>query len=961
MGVLLNRASKTTLTSSRVPFGLVFGLATVISSPLNPAYGQIVPDSTISNSSVVNSGCTQCIINGGTVRGPNLFHSFREFSIPTGGEAIFNNSSQVENIFSRVTGNSISNIDGLIQSNSTANLFLINPNGIVFGPESRLDIGGSFVATSADQIEFGNRGFFSASDPEDPSPLLTIEPSALRMSQVQSGQIRVQSSADDVGLRVPDGESLILLGRDITVDGGQLQALAGSVTIGAVAESGTVSFSLTDDITIPDQVGRGRILFTNGAFVDVASNDGGDIHLIARSIDILSSNFRAGIREGLGAVDSRSGDIRLEATEQINVSDESIIFNGISPDAVGSGGNIVITTKELQATKGVLLSVSTFGQGDTGDIVIEASDRMLFEGQASPFQLSGIGSLVRPGAVGNAGTVRISTAILEVRDGGLIAASSRGVGSSGNIFIEASDRALFSGFAASARSRIEEEGIYLGSRGRGNIQITAGELLILNGAQITTSTFGQGNAGDVVLNVQEHLLVTGSTVDLEGQAVNSGVFSRVGSGAIGDGGNVTINTRDLTVLDAAIVLADTLGQGNAGNVVIEARDRVVFSDNRSSGELLTLVSTGVSEGAVGSGGDIRITANSLLLNGGARLSAGTDGGGVAGNVDLRVVDAVTISGFSPLTGLSSSITSFSDDSAGGRGGRINVNTRSLRVLNGGILNASTTGNFPGGDIRVDANVVEIQSGGQISTAAFASGRAGSIRLFIDDQVSINGIGSSIRQRRRAFGQDALAVTTVFDGVAPSGVFASTDASSSGSGGSIRIANPQTLTVSNGARISVDSLGNGDSGNVRIQATEIALSDGVISAISDGEGTGGNISLTPDLLTLGNQSLISTETSSNDGGNISIGSNQLLSLRRNSLISTEAGKAEGAGNGGDVSISSDFLVALANENSDIVANAFTGRGGNIAITAQGILGIEPQETNTPQSDITASSRFGVDGV
>ena len=168
-------------------------------------------------------------ITGGTQAGSNLFHSFGQFSVPTGGTAFFNNAVDIQNIISRVTGGSISNIDGLIRANGTANLFLINPSGIVFGRNASLNVGGSFVASTANAIQFGNLGFFSASNPNNPA-LLTVNPSALFFNQIAAAS-NPNISTTATNLSVRDGQGLFLVGGNINIDSGRLNASGGRVEL----------------------------------------------------------------------------------------------------------------------------------------------------------------------------------------------------------------------------------------------------------------------------------------------------------------------------------------------------------------------------------------------------------------------------------------------------------------------------------------------------------------------------------------------------------------------------------------------------------------------------------------------------------------------------------------------------------------------------------------------------------
>ncbi len=359
---------------------------------------QIIPDATLPVNSTVTPQGNINQINGGTQAGGNLFHSFQEFSIPTGSEAFFNNSLDIQNIFSRVTGNSISNIDGLIRANGFANLFLLNPNGIVFGPNAQLNIGGSFLASTANRVNFADGTAFTTLPSETP-PLLTVSiPIGLQMG-ANPGKIVVQGPGNNIsddpdsgllfrenrpiGLGVQE-QTLALVSADIEVNGGNLTSKGGGIELGSVGDNSTVSLNPTNngwDLGYSEVTDFRDIRLTASASLDASGEGSGRIHIQARNLSLSEGSAILSFTEG----NQPGQNLTIRTTEAIELSGSnplefaSSVVTGVDVGGSNNAGNITIETAQLDLTDGSGIASFGFGQGNTSDVAVRATEFVKFE------------------------------------------------------------------------------------------------------------------------------------------------------------------------------------------------------------------------------------------------------------------------------------------------------------------------------------------------------------------------------------------------------------------------------------------------------------------------------------------------------------------------------------------------------------------------------------------------------
>lgn len=647
------------MPNRRYTFAGLFALLSLLSAL--PVIAQIEPDETLGNEAslitedVVVRESTADLVEGGASRGGNLFHSFLEFNVDKGQRVYFANPVGIESILSRVTGNNPSNIFGLLGVDGSADLFLLNPNGIIFGRDAAVDTGGSFFVSTASEIQFGENGIFSTTEPQSPSSILTINPSAFLFSQSNPAAIENRSRASaqfdsfdnfrTFGLRVPDGESLFLVGGDIDIDSGGLVALDGRLDMGGLAEEGAVKLNFTSgtpSLEFPENLSLADVSITNEAGLLVAGNGLGEVIIHAENLLMDSSGIFAGFLRGA----SNAGDIEDAGSIDLNVSKDivlkglgrSAIENDIRNFAVGNGGDINIRAGTLSLQDGAVLSAEVFGQGEgnPGDINITTDGDIQMEGLGDTRSDTLIINRVIGDSVGNGGNVNISSGgSFSMTNGAQISAVTEGLGDSGNVLVDARESISFSN--ATIFTEVSDGEISGSSGGFGNagdITIRTKRLSLLEGSQLRLDTENEGNAGDVFILADEFVIITGKgpgSGPNRGSIVSSAISSTVESTAIGKSGTINILTDVLEMEDGAFVRTRSFGQGTAGDVNmqlnrLELSDsdietnaarlqggniRVNAMDDKPTGVIILRENSDITTDSLGNGGNIIL--NSVVI------------------------------------------------------------------------------------------------------------------------------------------------------------------------------------------------------------------------------------------------------------------------------------------------------------------------------------------------------------
>ncbi|MFS0513315.1 filamentous hemagglutinin N-terminal domain-containing protein [Nostoc sp. UIC 10607] len=985
------------------------GCVGAVAVSIHPSFAQLTPDSSLGKerSQVIPFNQNNDIIDGGAARGTNLFHSFQDFNVGVGRGVYFANPEGITNIFSRVTGGNSSNIFGNLGVLGDANLTLLNPNGILFGQNAQLDIQGSFLGTTANSLVFTNGVEFSATNPQAP-PLLAINvPVGLQFGS-QPGGITSQAVGT---LGVGSGSTLALMGGEITLDGSFLFTQNGQVKLGAVSGDTTVGLNVNGSslgFKFLENFGRAPINLTNGSFIVASGNSaielfGGEIGLndvfiygnnggsiVVDATQLNLGNDSSIVSATFGA--AKGGDIQIQASDAVTLASSSSIFS--SSDDTGAGGDVTINAGKITITGDgtpeniVGISTSSNGKGNGGNLTLNATESVNING----------GFIQVYNGAGNGGnlTVRATDAV-NITDNGSLGLFSDGSGSTGNIQIEtgtlrvqnnflgggvtalASDGGSVGSISIQARNAVEvtQSNIYtliflpLGNTTQataGDITIETQRLNLKDGSDIRTNTYSSANAANILIKASEYVRISGKSY------VSSNTYT--GSG---NGGNITIETPQLSLTQGGhINTSSTRSSGNAGNITIRAKDVELdgfvfvpkeqflaglnqgaaeeFLSDPLTQEILSRFGgisdmSDLSSDVTGSNADVRggtitIDTERLRLSNGGNISTSVLAGrGQGGNLVVRATDSIDITGVGAerLDGSFAPSGLFAElQTRGiGSGGSIDVTTERLNLSNNGQISATTFNQGNAGNIGINANLIDLRGSSAIITQVDdkAKGNAGniSIQTQLLNVQEESGISSATYGNGNAGNLTVQADNIILTGSNDglfTGITSSVYEGANGKGGDIDITT-NNIDIRDNAQIISGSLGTGEAGDIRINANFIEI--------------------------IGKLSAIASSTNAGNGGDINLNIADLLLLRNGAFISTTAGRAQAGGDGGNININSKFIVAIPEENSDIRANAYTGSGGRIQINSQGIFGIESRPQLTEKSDITASSELGVSGI
>jgi filamentous hemagglutinin family protein len=918
------------------------------------ATAQLAPDGTLGTESTVITpnqtiqGLPSDLIEGGALRGVNLFHSFQEFNVDTGRGVFFANPDSVTNIFTRVTGSNPSNILGRLGVLGQANLYLLNPNGIVFGSGASLDVQGSFFASTSNAIDLGNGESFST-NPATGAPLITVQPEATFSAALQS--INNQAT-----LQV--GQNLNLNGTQL-INTGTLQAGADlNINSNSLDNTGLLQSGQNIVILSVNQFANSGAV-QSGQDVNITTTDLGNTgtiqtgqNLITSSATLINSGFlQSNQNISIGGTPGNAVDVNFATTSIIEAGQNLIILGDTINNAgtltsiqnLSIEGNQINNSGALQAGQNLNINgtdLSNNGMLESGqDLELEVANDIAMDSLSSLSTSNGNltvtagRNLAIQQATIAAQTVNLSAA------GGLVLNSNQ-ISSTGDLTfsgntIQILDTALTPSIITVGRNLVisSAQGIEINTpniesliQATENLTIGSSDNLSIRGAligdAITMSVGGELQLSDSqVISLAGGINIgTGGNALLERSqllsATNTSVFSqgvlqiRDSSTApfvVSAGGNLNLQGINGVDIQAQNDFASILQSGGSLNI-ISNNGAVTTAINLDTAELSIAANNNISLGDY-SGSSLQLTASNGFISAGTiDTSSATDNGG---NVLLSGARGISVA----------AINTFSTAPTGNGG------TIELTASNGGIsvteINTSAETSTGGTITAIAADRISV---GRIDAFSAGSGLGGSVNLVAGAGITTTDIDTSAAEG------SAGNITMISDrgsiDTTAGNLFANTGFTGV-NGGVVRLQSGGDIAAGS---IFTDGGTQGGGGNIQIQAngTVTIAPNQVIASGTFGIGNGGDLSITGRSIDIGEGSqLLTTTIAAGNAGRITLqaADEGSIQIRSGSVLDASAfGSATG-----DAASISLFGGTLSLTNTEVYTDVINGDGAGGQVT------------------------------
>ena len=904
----------------------------------------------------------------GQQAGANLFHSFQKFNLRSDESATFSGPDFVQNIVSRVTGGDASWIDGTLRSTiQGADMYFLNPAGVMFGANASLDIGGSFHVSTADFLRLGeNERFYTLPLESDvlsasaPAAFGFLDGDAGKISAEGMGELSTDLWGEDFdnwrdwknanpdffsGLETPEGEAISMIGGDVEITGTfyhdpsnplitntpvgkSLSAPYGRISLAAVKSEGEVRLTESGVNVSAEQLGDIRV--AEGAKLTVNSSGGETFPYVGRT--------------GAGSVFVRGETFVLDSAQ-------------IASQAVAEDGQVIdIEADNVSLQNEARIAANTFGTGNGADVNIIASENFEITSKAKIFN----GSFYTGNdKASDGGRLSITAKNISVSDYSRLGGEAYGQGKGGDIILDASESVHISDHAwlstsattwstgqagnisvktptltleSLAKIKSQTEGAGEG----GTVEIHTESLQITDGGEISVRTQGAGNAGNVTVSGPDPL----SGKDLSSSVTLSGTGSAIRADATskGKGGTVSIAAKELSLAENATIVTSASDTGNAGDIALQVGSleigkgaSVASASKYPEAAVYTVPDVATLYGLTDAQeGDVAVVADA---------GDSTPGNFIKGKATwVQMTEKITVvADMAPLSDI----------------------LFAMQAQTGGIVTVQNAGDGVPANFVYDGlfSWVKIQNVYTVSDLAqrdaFMALRGDVIRVEnengMTDHLTYTGEEwiryqdiyslADLSERNSlanlekgdvakvADAGNGNARSFIYDGNAWVGFYMT------GNAGTISIRADGDVSLHDDATLTTASTGGMSAGKIDLHVSALRLRDeATVSSESASVGDAGSIAIhAEDSVTLENKASLTTATSGQGrGGDISLETSG-LEMKDTAYISAASRATGNSGDAGTISIAADDTIFMRNHTSVRTSSEGLGNAGDISVS------------------------------